>query len=87
MVCMDSLEMTKLQIELNKQSIEVLKEGQNRQEGLLKDIQKSNVTMFNHFTEKYEKIFTELKERLPKWAVWALTSFAAIIGALLNALF
>ena len=43
--------------------------------------------MFNHFTEKYEKIFTELKERLPKWAVWALTSFAAIIGALLNALF
>ena len=71
-----------LQVELNKQSISHLREGLTRIEDIVIDIKKENKEMFNHFTEKYEKIFKELKERLPRWAVWALTILAAIIGAL-----
>lgn len=75
-----------MQIKLNEQSIRVLSDGQIRQEVMLEKIDKRQIEMFNHFTEKYEKIFTELKERLPKWASMALGVLCIMLGALAQGL-
>ena len=73
-----------IQVELNKQAIHTIQLSQVRQEKLLEEIQKSNKEMFNHFTEKYEAIFKDLKDRLPRWAVWSLNLLCLLLGAVLS---
>ena len=72
------------QIELNKQSITVLKEGMHRIEDIVVDIRKDNKEMFNHFTDRYEKIFENTSNRLPKWASYALGFLCLTLGAILQ---
>jgi hypothetical protein len=49
----------------------------------LQNIQESNTNMFNHFTERYEEMFKETAERMPRWVVIMGTLGGSIIGALI----
>lgn len=67
----------------NRARIDRLEETQSQIMKSLKDIQNSNTEMFNHFTERYEKMFKELEDRMPKWVVIVGALGGTLIGGLL----
>jgi ferric iron reductase protein FhuF len=66
----------------NRLSINAIEKTQTDIMSALKDIQKNNTEMFNHFTERYEEMFKEAMTKVPQWIV-AITGIA---GALLGGL-
>ena len=67
---------------VNRARLERLEEGQRSIMLSLDSIQKSNTNMFNHFTERYEAMFKETADRMPKWVVVMGTLGGTLIGAL-----
>jgi hypothetical protein len=42
-----------------------------------------NKNMFNHFTERYEKMFKEMADRLPKWILFVGSIGSSILTGLI----
>jgi len=67
---------------VNRLQITALQQGQTDIMLGIKEVREKNVEMFNHFTERYEKMFKETANRMPTW----VTIVGSIGGILLGGL-
>ena len=69
---------------INRERIEVL---DKKMEGVDKKLDKiidGNKEMFNHFTERYESMFEQLRSRVPIWVSVLFTIGGIMLSAMLT---
>lgn len=66
----------------NRLFIDDMKKNQEEIMGSLNSIKTKNEEMFNHFTEKYDKMFEKMREKVPQWTTVIIGLLCAFVGAL-----
>lgn len=67
---------------INRLRIEEMQKNHQEIIGMLGAMKTKEEEMFNHFTEKYDKMFEKMREKVPQWVVIFIGLMGALIGGL-----